>query len=165
MQVNNDELTCSTLYISSTYAIADSKPTIMKPIQTSYIILSGHSVCLPCELTQQFDVSPIRWMFKETLIENINDNHLDVTLNGSLCIDNAGPHHTGSYVCLAGSDRLEHTVSVIGELPDSLYYSFVSYIALSIYSWHCNPRTNMLHTQSPTYGHHDQYWKWHIICG
>ena len=95
----------------------------MKPIQTSYIILSGHSVCLPCEVTQQFDVSPIRWMFKETLIESINDNHLEITLNGSLCIDNAGPHHTGSYVCLAGSDRLEHTVSVIGELPVIPIYS------------------------------------------
>ena len=97
------------------------EPSIVEPVQTSYITLSGHSVCLPCELNLQYEVSPVRWKFGEIEISNFSGSHFEVMSSGSLCINNVSVSHSGSYYCLAGSDMLEHTVTVIGEWTTNLY--------------------------------------------
>lgn len=87
------------------------------PVQTSYITLSGHSVCLPCELDCQFEVSPVQWRFGEMDISNFTStgaDHFEVMSNGSLCVNNASISDSGDYYCLAGSDMLKHTLTVIG---------------------------------------------------
>lgn len=102
----------NSIFFSLIHAVPEV--TILEPVQTSFIILSGHSVCLPCELSHQFDMSPVRWKFGERVISHLTDSRFEVMSNGSLCINNANISHTGSYFCLAESDRLEHTVTVIG---------------------------------------------------
>lgn len=95
--------------------VSEHEPCTIVPVQTSYITLSSHRVCLPCELDCQFEVSPIQWRFGETDISNFtNTDHFEVMSNGSLCINNASSSDSGSYFCLAGSDMLKHTVTVIG---------------------------------------------------
>ena len=73
-------------------------------------------MCLPCELDSgPFEVSPVQWKFGEMEISNTDGDHFEVLSSGSLCINNASVSLSGSYYCLAGSDVLEHTVTVTGE--------------------------------------------------
>lgn len=97
--------------------VSKREPCTIVPVQTSYITLSGHSMCLPCELDCQFEVSPARWRFGEIDISDLTSagaGHFEMTSNGSLCINDASPSDSGSYYCLVGSDVLKHTVTVIG---------------------------------------------------
>lgn len=104
--------------VVQSHAVSEPELSIIVPVQTSYITLSGHSVCLPCELeSSPFEVSPVLWKFGETYINNFTvtgASHFEVMSNGSLCINNASVSLNGSYYCLAGSDMLKHTLTVIG---------------------------------------------------
>lgn len=114
-------------------------------LQTSYLVLAGGSICMPCYSGNENSQPGARFEWSRGEISLQQTERLRVASDGALCINNAKFSDADNYTCYMSGEPYPSLLSVIGKYVKK-FLTFSVYLPHFPTRWnHCRASNLWLH--------------------